>query len=110
MASKPSMPLHLQHSIIRPWQPSDAPSLTSCANNHNVARFMGLEFPSSYTLSHAQKWISIASPLHYFANIHPTTVEVMGGFFIDPGNDVHYRSTEIGYYLISKKYILDRGL
>jgi ribosomal-protein-alanine N-acetyltransferase len=102
MATRKSMPVNLQRSIIRPYKDSDAESLATCANNPKIVRFMRNAFPHPYTLHHAKEWISMQSksnPMYNFVIVHPVTGAVMGGIGLKPGEDVECRSAELGYYL-----------
>jgi RimJ/RimL family protein N-acetyltransferase len=94
--------LTLSKSIIRPYHPSDAPSLAAAANNLAVGLFLRNCFPNPYTLADAEWWIShceSSKPVYNWALVHPTTGEIMGGIGLRPGQDVHCRSAELGYWL-----------
>ncbi|PVH99322.1 acyl-CoA N-acyltransferase [Periconia macrospinosa] len=94
--------LALRKSHVRPYNPSDTPTLAQVANNPSIPRFLRNIFPSPYTLSDAECWIqhcSTLNPLTQFALTEPTTNVVIGGIGLTQQEDVHSRSWELGYWL-----------
>jgi [ribosomal protein S5]-alanine N-acetyltransferase len=94
--------LQLKHSVIRPYREDDVKSLAKEADNPKVAQWMRNSFPHPYTISDAEKWISIAtsaSPLRDFAICRPDNTAVIGGIGLKPRGDIHYRTMELGYWL-----------
>jgi ribosomal-protein-alanine N-acetyltransferase len=96
--------LNLKKSIVRRYIASDAVSMAKAANNPNVAQSLRNRFPSPYSLADAQSWINFCttpqeSPHYTFAIVHPTTGDVMGSIEITPGEDVHCRTAELGYWI-----------
>jgi RimJ/RimL family protein N-acetyltransferase len=85
---------------LRPWRPSDAPSLQKHANNRNVASQLRDRFPYPYTLADARSFIQSvtgARPTMLFAMV--VDDEAVGGIGFFPGADVERFSAEIGYWL-----------
>lgn len=88
------------HMIIRPWEPSDAPSLALHANDIAIAQFMNNVFPHPYSLQDAEVFIakqSNASPTHIFAIT--ANGEAVGGIGIFPQADIMCKNAELGYWL-----------
>lgn len=92
---------HPDHRVrVRAWHAGDVDALTRNANFREVSRFLRDRFPYPYTREHAIDFIERivpATPLEF------RTIEVdgepMGGIGIHPGQDVHRRSGELGYWL-----------
>jgi ribosomal-protein-alanine N-acetyltransferase len=92
----------LKKSIIRPYHLSDAEELARIANNPTVGRYMRNHFPSPYTIDDANFWINFnitASPVYNFCIAHPESNKIMGSIGLIPGEDVHCRSAELGYWI-----------
>lgn len=86
---------------LRPWRRGDEPALVKYANNPRVAANLRDRFPHPYTPADAREWIDRAAkqkePLVNFAIAGAK--EAIGGIGIIPGEDVHRRSAELGYWL-----------
>ncbi len=91
--------LHLQHSILRPWQNGDQQSLVHNADNFNVWINVRDTFPHPYTIIDAERWILHTQSLRdtQFAIIIDSFA--VGGIGIIPQTDVYSKSMEIGYWL-----------
>ncbi|KAI8626723.1 acyl-CoA N-acyltransferase [Xylariaceae sp. FL1651] len=93
--------LRLKRSVIRPYSEDDVKSLAKEANNPKIAQWMRNSFPQPYTISDAEKWISIATsatPLRDFS-ICGLDNAVIGGIGLKMRDDIHYRTMELGYWL-----------
>lgn len=104
MSSPPDLPtpiLTLKNSIVRPYHPSDAPSLAQAADSQAVARFLRNTFPQPYTLAAAEAWIAMnqAAPVRNWLIACPSTGRAMGSIGLVPGRDVYARSFELGYWI-----------
>ncbi|KAF6790699.1 gcn5-related n-acetyltransferase [Colletotrichum sojae] len=104
MASPSNIPtpiLTLQKSVVRPYHPSDAPSLAQAANSKAVARFLRNTFPQPYTLAAAEGWIAMnqSPPIRNWLITCPATGRAMGSIGLVPGKDVYVRSFELGYWI-----------
>ncbi|KAF9880113.1 gcn5-related n-acetyltransferase [Colletotrichum karsti] len=104
MASPPELPkpiLILDKSIVRPYHPSDAQSLSQAADSKTVAKYLRNTFPQPYTVAAAESWISInqTPPIRNWAIVCPTSGRAMGSIGLVPGKDVYSRGYELGYWL-----------
>ncbi|KAJ6506617.1 acyl-CoA N-acyltransferase [Mycena sanguinolenta] len=93
--------LTLSRSIIRPYHILDAPSIAHEANNPLIAQWMRNTFPSPYSVSDAESWISIALeslPLRNFA-ITRLDGTYAGAIGLKVYSDIESRTMEIGYWL-----------
>ena len=95
-----AMKLVLSRSVIRPWRAGDEPFLRRNADDRRVWINLRDAFPHPYSDSDAEQWVRHA------AAQDPTTdfaIEVggepVGGIGLKPGEDVHWRSAEVGYWL-----------
>jgi RimJ/RimL family protein N-acetyltransferase len=86
--------------ILRPWKPDDVDSLTSYANNFNVARFMTNGFPHPYTRENGKAFIEMATK-NLPATIFAIDIEgkASGGIGLHPQSDIHCKNAELGYWL-----------
>ena len=85
---------------IRSYRAGDKPALLAYADNRNVARNLRDRFPHPYTARVADRWlkhVAAEEPEKSFAIATPE--ELIGGIGIEPGEDVHHRSAEIGFWL-----------
>lgn len=94
------MELKLQRCTIRDWRPADAESLARHANNRKI--WLGLRdaFPNPYTIEDAKKFLEggIAGlPRHHCCI--DIGGEAVGGIGLRPGEDVHRRTAEFGYWI-----------
>ncbi len=87
-------------SLLRGWTPEDAESLVRHANNPRIASMMRDAFPYPYTPADAYRFIALAADTssHLYLAID-VGGEAVGGIGIQPLNDVHRRTAEIGYWL-----------
>lgn len=98
----PAPILILTNSLIRPYHPLDAPHIARHANNTLISQWMTNIFPSPYTLTDGERWISYnfaLTPPQNFVIADPATSLAIGGIGFKPGGDVHERSVEVGYWL-----------
>ncbi len=86
---------------LRAWRRGDEPALVKYANDPRVAANLRDRFPHPYTPAAAREWVDRASdqkePIVNFAIASAT--EAIGGIGIIPGEDIHRKSAEIGYWL-----------
>jgi RimJ/RimL family protein N-acetyltransferase len=85
---------------LRPWQRSDAESLSKYANNPKIAKNLTDIFPHPYTLEDAYKFINMA------ISSEPTTIfaidvkgEAVGGIGLHQQHDIQRKNAELGYWL-----------
>lgn len=94
------MQLKLPRCTIRDYRPDDAESLAKHATNRKV--WLGLRdaFPHPYTIEDAKNFLqdSIAGlpRIHFCIEING---EAFGGIGLRPGEDVHRKTAEFGYWL-----------
>lgn len=94
------MNLDCSTSLIRDWRDSDRDALLRFANNRRVWRNLKDRFPHPYGETEADFWLALNRD-------HPErtdwAIEVdglaVGGIGLVPGEDVHAKSTHIGYWL-----------
>ena len=88
---------------LRPWQLSDAETLSLFANNPLIAANMMDGFPHPYSIENAKTFISMAmaaSPQNIMAiEIEGTAA---GGIGIHPQPDIYRMNAELGYWLAQK--------
>jgi ribosomal-protein-alanine N-acetyltransferase len=85
---------------IRPWHAADAKPLVPLADNRNIWLNLRDRFPNPYGLADAKRWVRQASdqkPVCHFAIEYDGALA--GGIGLIPGEDVHHRSAEVGYWL-----------
>ncbi|KAJ0160644.1 putative N-acetyltransferase YoaA [Colletotrichum tanaceti] len=104
MASTQNLPvpiLTLHRSIVRPYRPADAPSISRAADSAAVSAFLRDAFPRPYTLADAESWIALnqTPPIRNWAIACPASGAVMGSIGLVPGRDVYSRGYELGYWL-----------
>jgi len=86
--------------IVRDWSAGDRGSLLRLANNRRIWRNLKDRFPHPYGEAEADAWLALVRE-------HPErtgwAIEVdglaAGGIGLRPGEDVHARSANIGYWL-----------
>jgi [ribosomal protein S5]-alanine N-acetyltransferase len=94
------MEIKLRTCALRYWRRGDEDSLVRHADNPLIARNMRDRFPHPYTPEDARAWVE-----HTLAEDPPLNLaiavngEAAGGIGIIPGDDIHRRSAEIGYWL-----------
>jgi [ribosomal protein S5]-alanine N-acetyltransferase len=87
-------------ALLRPWRHGDAPSLARHANNPRVSACMRDRFPSPYTIDDAHRFIAMATgPVPGLLLAIEIQGEAAGGIGIQPLDDVHRGTAEIGYWL-----------
>jgi RimJ/RimL family protein N-acetyltransferase len=85
---------------IREFIETDIDALVRYANNSRVAKQLEDRFPHPYTIEDARQWLARLTeqdPLTNFVITSPD--EVIGGIGLDLGEDVYFRTAEIGYWL-----------
>lgn len=86
--------------ILRGWKIGDEISLQKCANNKNVSRFLFDRFPFPYTIDDAELWVSMNVRQHRVSNfVIDIEGEVAGAIEFKPGDDVHRKNADLGYWL-----------
>ncbi|MCJ1281152.1 hypothetical protein MMC26_000470 [Xylographa opegraphella] len=125
-SAEPPPLIQLANNIaIRPWRPTDAPSLARSANNRKIWQNLRDRLPSPYTLAAAEWWIAHCSDpsnwphvLTYdatgaehrgerlcadYALVHTPAdggaARAIGSIGLAMGTDVARRSAELGYWL-----------
>jgi ribosomal-protein-alanine N-acetyltransferase len=94
------MRIDIGHYTIRDWSPDDSVSLAKYANNPRVAANLRDGFPSPYTQSDAEAFLSNVasqSPRTVFAIA--SDEEAIGSIGLMIGRDVHRFTAELGYWL-----------
>jgi ribosomal-protein-alanine N-acetyltransferase len=87
-------------TLLRDWQPEDAPALAGYADNVKIWANLRDAFPRPYTLKDARAFIArvnAARPQTVFAIA--TRSEAIGSIGLMPGRDVHRYTAELGYWL-----------
>ncbi|KAK6081708.1 gcn5-related n-acetyltransferase [Seiridium cupressi] len=87
--------------FIRPYNVSDAASLSAAANDPEIARFMRNKFPSPYTLDDAHFFINLSSERTPCVNYAIFLLDgtYAGGIGFIPGGDTEFRTWEVGYWI-----------
>ncbi|MGK2965601.1 MAG: GNAT family N-acetyltransferase [Tepidiformaceae bacterium] len=100
------MQIPLTHAVLRPWTLDDAESLVRHANNENVSRWLRDRFPFPYTAEDAVSYVAGAStqaePFRSFAIADAEGA--CGGISLQPQDDVHRLSAELGYWLGEERW------
>ncbi|KAF4965067.1 hypothetical protein FSARC_7101 [Fusarium sarcochroum] len=106
--------LETERLIIRRYVLSDAVAMAKAANNTAIAANMRGTFPSPYSLSDAEHFLTnmackpdgTSYPLHNGIFLKANTSEnpsseplLIGACGIMPKNDIYYRTWELGYWL-----------
>jgi RimJ/RimL family protein N-acetyltransferase len=86
--------------IVRDWSADDRGSLLRLANNRRIWRNLKDRFPHPYGEAEADAWLALVRE-------HPErtgwAIEVdglaAGGIGLKPGEDIHAKSANIGYWL-----------
>jgi len=98
--TKSELRMKTPSSMLRPWSKEDRHSLARHANNPKIAVFMRDGFPSPYTLSDADRFLTMATGNHPHILL---AVEVgdqaLGGIGIHLFEDIYRQTAEIGYWL-----------
>jgi [ribosomal protein S5]-alanine N-acetyltransferase len=85
---------------LRPWTTDDLDHLVRFANNKKIADNMSDAFPHPYT---PESGIAFLNMYKVFDPARAFAIEVdgipCGSIGIHPGNDIHRKSAELGYWL-----------
>lgn len=85
---------------LRPWHPTDKPSLLLHGNNRNVWRNLSDMFPHPYTEADADYWLSVANQaapsIHYAVEFEG---EAVGGIGVIAGEGIARFTGQFGYWL-----------
>jgi RimJ/RimL family protein N-acetyltransferase len=104
------MPIDLGGGItVRTYRDRDFESLARNANDRRIAANLRDGFPHPYTEHHARMYLArVATHWPPLAYAVADGDEVVGGIGILPGEDVHRRTAELGYWLAVPYW--DRGI
>ena len=94
------MEFQLEKCQLRELRETDAEAIVQHANNRKIWRNLRDRFPNPYSLTDAHQWIEITAseiPQTTFAIV--VNGEVSGGIGLIVGDDVYFRTAEIGYWL-----------
>jgi [ribosomal protein S5]-alanine N-acetyltransferase len=94
------MEFQLEKNQLRELRETDAEAIARHANNRKIWRNLRDRFPHPYSLEDAKLWIEITAseiPQTTFAIV--VNGEVCGGIGLILGEDVYFRTAEIGYWL-----------
>lgn len=85
---------------LRPFTMNDLDSLVKYANNPKIAANMTDAFPHPYSKEVGERFIAMAMS-HIPLRIRAIEIngEACGGIGIHPGEDVHRKNAEMGYWL-----------
>ena len=85
---------------IRSYRAGDAAALVAYADNRNVSRNLRDRFPYPYTPEAAKGWLKhVATEKPEQSFVIATAEELIGGIGVEPGEDIHHRTAEIGFWL-----------
>ena len=87
---------------IRPWRLEDKEALARILNNKNIWDNLRDSIPFPYTERDAEEYINAmlsADPTKTFAFAITVGEEVVGSIGVFRGEDVHFRTAELGYYI-----------
>lgn len=87
---------------LRPWREEDSVSVSTAANNPNIAANLRNAFPSPYTLDDARSYIRDCIDKGEDRQLTRAIVidgRAVGSIGIFPQSDVYERSAELGYWL-----------
>jgi ribosomal-protein-alanine N-acetyltransferase len=85
---------------VKSWTSTDAPALATHANDREVWLNLRDRFPHPYGQADAEAWIACDSGQQPQRNFAVVLKDVaIGGIGLEPQQDVHHRSAEIGYWL-----------
>ncbi|KAK5994336.1 putative N-acetyltransferase YoaA-like protein [Cladobotryum mycophilum] len=104
--------LDTERLILRRFMAFDAPSLAVAANHTSIFNNLRDRMPSPYTLADAEAYVNglgeraSVYPNHVGIFLKPNTLDnpsaesvLIGSVGIKPGDDVAYRSWELGYWV-----------
>ena len=87
---------------IRPWRLEDKTALAAMLNNKNILNNLRDGIPHPYTEQDAEEFIASmlsADPDKTFPFAITVGDELIGSIGVFRGDNVHYRTAEVGYYL-----------
>ena len=87
---------------IRPWRLEDKEALAATLNNKKIWDNLRNGVPYPYTVQDAEEFITAmlaADPNKTFAFAITVDEAVVGSISVFRGEDVHYRTAEMGYYI-----------
>ena len=96
---------------IRPWRLEDKSALAAMLNNRNIWNNLRDRIPFPYTEQDAEAYITdmlAADPTKTFPFAITVGEELVGSIGVFRGDDVHYRTAELGYYIAEPWW--DRGI
>jgi len=92
--------IRLPHCTVRPWARADAPALVRHADDREIWRNLRDRFPHPYTAADAEAWLAFTMqqdpPTQFAIEVDG---EAAGSIGYTLGEDVHWRTAEIGYWL-----------
>lgn len=94
------MKINFDEYCIRSYEFDDKTALAKYANNYNIYKTLRDKFPYPYTEKLAEEWLMQVvnqKPEMNFAIA--TEEELIGAIGLEPKDDVHRYSVEIGYWL-----------
>lgn len=87
---------------LRPWKPSDAPSIARYADNPKIAEKLRNVFPHPYSLADAEHYIRSCIEADESRQLSRAIIvdsHAAGSIAAVLGNDVYCKSVELGYWL-----------
>ena len=87
---------------IRPWRLEDKEALAATLNNKKIWDNLRNGVPFPYTVRDAEEYITAmlsADPTKTFAFAITVGEELVGSISVFRGEDVHFRTAELGYYI-----------
>lgn len=104
-STQPPLPqplLHLNKSIIRPFHPSDASSISLAANTQNISKWLRGTLPYPYGTPAVDLGLSRANGTKDWAVVALDNVTIMGRVSLKSFSDIHHRNASLGYWLGEK--------
>jgi RimJ/RimL family protein N-acetyltransferase len=94
------MELRCASCTLRPFQPTDAPSLARHADDRRIWLNLRDRFPHPFTVADAERYIAaVAARPRLTSFAIDVAGEAVGSVSLRPGDDVERLSAEIGYWL-----------
>lgn len=92
--------IRLPRVLLRPWTADDVPALVRHANNVQIAKFLTDRFPSPYTRSDAERWVTYCGPLTEKTQMAiEYNSEAVGNVGITINKDIYRKTAEVGYWV-----------
>jgi [ribosomal protein S5]-alanine N-acetyltransferase len=88
--------------ILTKWKDNHLNSLVSLANNPNIARTMGANFPFPYTEKDGIQWINVANSERFHSWAIEINTELVGGIVIKVTKNIAPYSGIIFYWIGEK--------